>query len=258
VFPNCPPPQLPASHNYSSQAKVTLQSHWITHSKYRCTTARVKSLLHTLPYRTACHYLLRVRVRLTLRLAVYRQSVRLGTKPLEDHEKKFYFQPNPCGHSPNVRSCLTRGWVRRLQLLMLLASVIILGSESRGTHDHILMLTIRTPPLQLSSRSRSLLPATSRHAHTWHRAFVFFLSLILLIDKWGVGLYIYWCSLMTPYSTWGYCLSPPRLSEVKVKVKVTLRLTISQLVSLGVEPHLGPMTRYLLLFDSYGLVFVLM
>jgi hypothetical protein len=33
-----------------------------------------------------------------------------------------------------------------------------------------------------------------------------------------------------------------------------LRLTVSQSVSLGVEPHLGFMTRYLLLFDSYGLV----
>jgi hypothetical protein len=35
----------------------------------------------------------------------------------------------------------------------------------------------------------------------------------------------------------------------KVKVKVTLRMTASQSVSLGVEPHL-------LLFDNYGLVFV--
>jgi hypothetical protein len=32
---------------------------------------------------------------------------------------------------------------------------------------------------------------------------------------------------------------------VQVKVKVTLRLTVSQSVSLGVEPHLGLMTRYL-------------
>jgi hypothetical protein len=43
---------------------------------------------------------------------------------------------------------------------------------------------------------------------------------------------------------------------VKVKVKVTLRLTVSQSISLDVEPHLGLRTRYLLLFDSYGLVFV--
>jgi hypothetical protein len=42
----------------------------------------------------------------------------------------------------------------------------------------------------------------------------------------------------------------------KVKVKVTLRLTVSQSVSLGVESHLGPMTRYLLLCDNYGLVLV--
>jgi hypothetical protein len=39
------------------------------------------------------------------------------------------------------------------------------------------------------------------------------------------------------------------------QVKVTLRVTVSQPVGLGVEPHLGLMTRYLLLFDSYGLVF---
>jgi hypothetical protein len=44
--------------------------------------------------------------------------------------------------------------------------------------------------------------------------------------------------------------------KVKVKVKVTLRLTVGQSVSLGVEPHLGPITRYLLPFDSYGLVSV--
>jgi hypothetical protein len=35
---------------------------------------------------------------------------------------------------------------------------------------------------------------------------------------------------------------------VKVKVKVTLRLTVSQSVCLGVEPRLGLMTRYLGLF----------
>jgi hypothetical protein len=33
-----------------------------------------------------------------------------------------------------------------------------------------------------------------------------------------------------------------------------LQLTVDQSVCLGVEPHLGLMTRYLLLFDSYGLV----
>jgi hypothetical protein len=44
--------------------------------------------------------------------------------------------------------------------------------------------------------------------------------------------------------------------KVKVKVKVTLRLTVSQSVSLGIKPHLRPMTRYLFLSDSYVLVSV--
>jgi hypothetical protein len=42
----------------------------------------------------------------------------------------------------------------------------------------------------------------------------------------------------------------------KGKGEVSLRLTVSQSVSLDVEPHLGLMTRYLLLFDTYGLLFV--
>jgi hypothetical protein len=55
-------------------------------------------------------------------------------------------------------------------------------------------------------------------------------------------------TLMTAY--------PNKLFSAKIKVKVTLRLTAGQSVSLGVKPHLGLMTRYLLLFDSHGLVFV--
>jgi hypothetical protein len=42
---------------------------------------------------------------------------------------------------------------------------------------------------------------------------------------------------------------------VKVKFKVTVRLTVSESVNIDVEPHLGLMTRYVLLFDRYGLVF---
>jgi hypothetical protein len=45
-----------------------------------------------------------------------------------------------------------------------------------------------------------------------------------------------------------------RPHQSQVKVKVTLRLTVSQWVSLGVEPHLGLMTRFLLLVDCYGLL----
>jgi hypothetical protein len=58
-----------------------------------------------------------------------------------------------------------------------------------------------------------------------------------------------WCHLFLVY------LAELSCQLTWFKVKVTLRLTVSQSVSLGVEPHLGLMTRYLLLFDSYGLAF---
>jgi hypothetical protein len=41
---------------------------------------------------------------------------------------------------------LTRGRLCRLQLLLVLASAIILGSESRGTYDHILLSQIQHSP----------------------------------------------------------------------------------------------------------------
>jgi hypothetical protein len=55
--------------------------------------------------------LLKVKVRVTLRLAVYRQSVRLGVKPLWDPPPEFFFQLNSCGNSLYVTSSLTRRWV---------------------------------------------------------------------------------------------------------------------------------------------------
>jgi hypothetical protein len=72
-FPNCPRPQLPAS--YFSQPQLSTQ----------------------------------LKVKVTLQLAVYRQSVRLSAKPLEDHHQ-ISFQRNHCGHSPYVTCSLTRRW----------------------------------------------------------------------------------------------------------------------------------------------------
>jgi hypothetical protein len=43
-----------------------------------------------------------VRVRVTLRLAVYRQLVRLGGKPLETHDQQLSLQLNSCFHRPYV------------------------------------------------------------------------------------------------------------------------------------------------------------
>jgi hypothetical protein len=64
---------------------------------------------------------------------------------------------------------LMREWVGRLQLLQLLVSAVIFGSESRGTRDHILLFQIRDSPnleeevaVFISPRNR--VPSyTSRH-----------------------------------------------------------------------------------------------
>jgi hypothetical protein len=70
----------------------------------------------------------------------------LATSPLRLTTSNCVFQLNPCDYSPYVTSSLTRGWVCRLQLLPVLASAVILKTEYRGTHDHILLSQIRDSP----------------------------------------------------------------------------------------------------------------
>jgi hypothetical protein len=82
----------------------------------------------------------------TLRLAVYRQSVRLGVKPLEDHDQSFFPQLNSCCNGP-YRNILSD---ERLGLSFTIAAgprQHILRSDSRGTHGHILLSQIRDSPI---------------------------------------------------------------------------------------------------------------
>jgi hypothetical protein len=76
-----------------------------------------------------CTNYLRVRVRVILLLAVYRQLVRLGVKPLEDQDER-YFQLNPCGHIPNAIFSLTKGWICLLQICSALSNVRIVHTEN--------------------------------------------------------------------------------------------------------------------------------
>jgi hypothetical protein len=96
-------------------------------------------------FRDTLYWGVLVRVRVTLRLAVYRQSV-LATSPLRPTIRIFIFRLNTYGYSLCVTSSLKRGWVCRLQLLLGLASAVILRSESCGTDDHILLPQIRDSP----------------------------------------------------------------------------------------------------------------
>jgi hypothetical protein len=93
------------------------------------------------------------KVRVTVRLAVSRLP--------SDPRQAFVFQLNTCGYSPYVTSSLTRGWVCHLLLLLILVSAVILGSESRGTRDHILFSPTRDSlnlegqvPVFISPRNR--------------------------------------------------------------------------------------------------------
>jgi hypothetical protein len=59
-----------------------------------------------------------------------------------------FFNPqlNTCCYSPYVTSSLTREWVCRLQLLLVLASAFIIRSESIRIDDHISLSQIRDSP----------------------------------------------------------------------------------------------------------------
>jgi hypothetical protein len=118
---------------------------------------------------------------------------------------------------------------------------VILESESCGTHGHILLS--RLPPTWRARSPYLHPPATGWPSYAPRQ----------------------WVPFSSPPTT--------RRAMVEVFEPVSTRETAqsqvqrqshittdgqsgSRSVSLGVEPHLGLMTRYLLLFDSHGLVFV--
>jgi hypothetical protein len=70
----------------------------------------------------------------------------LAISPLRLTTNNFIFQLNACGYSPYVTSAITRGWVCHLQTLLVLASAVILRSESSEPRDHFCCLRFETPP----------------------------------------------------------------------------------------------------------------
>jgi hypothetical protein len=78
---------------------------------------------------------------------------------------RIFSQLNTCGCSPYVTSSLTRGWICRLQLLLVLASAVILGSESRWAHDHNSLAQIRDSP-NLESQVSVYIPQNSVPSYT--------------------------------------------------------------------------------------------
>jgi hypothetical protein len=129
-FPNNSRSELPASHSKSSQ--LLKRSSLLSHSLTGRLTAT--DLLYDWRF-TANQFV-------------------LPTNPLRLTTNNFIFQLRTCGSSLCVTSSLPRGSVCRLQLLLILASAVILRSESRGTRDHILLSQIRDS-LNLGGGARS-------------------------------------------------------------------------------------------------------
>jgi hypothetical protein len=77
-------------------------------------------------------------------MAVYRQSVRLRTKPLQVHDQRFLFSTELL-QSHSICNILfdermgSSSDSPPTKLLLALVSTVILGSEFHGTHDHILL-----------------------------------------------------------------------------------------------------------------------
>jgi hypothetical protein len=94
-------------------------------------------------YRRSCDNTDNYLVRVTLRLAVYSQPVRLGDKSLETHDQQFHFPTEHLRLEPLCNILLDERMGLSLQLLLVLASAVILMSQSRWTHDHILLSHIR-------------------------------------------------------------------------------------------------------------------
>jgi hypothetical protein len=126
---------------------------------------------------------------------------------------RIFFQLNICGYSPYVISSLTRGWVCRLQLLLALARVVILGSEFCGTHDRILLSQTRGS-LNLEDQVPVFISPRNRVAQ---------------LSSPGTG-FPFRRLLRLAGLRWRYSTPPPHglLLNCLNQVKVTLRLTVGQ------------------------------
>jgi hypothetical protein len=137
---------------------------------------------------------------------------------------------NTRGYSPYVTSSLKRGWVCRLQLLLGLASAVILRSESRGTHDHILLSQIRDSP-SLEGQVPVFISPRNGLARLYPQTLgsLFVAS----YDSQGCD------GGIRPHLHTGLPELSLHLRILQVKVKVMLRPTVSRPVCLGTKHQFG-------------------
>jgi hypothetical protein len=113
-----------------------LHTHTHTHTRTR---THAHTLDHIIRLNCFCHSTAQSESELLYDWRFTANQFVFATSPLRLTTNTFIFQLNACSYSPYVSSSLKKGWVCRLQLLLVFASAVILRFESRGTHDHILL-----------------------------------------------------------------------------------------------------------------------
>jgi hypothetical protein len=108
-------------------------------------------------------------------------------------------------------------------------------------------------------QSSSLLPATSQHGHSWHRAplgpmaiylfnvntFFSFFRCSSFDKKEGVGLFYNWCSLTTPYSNVGSRVIEAGGTQQKTPLSTVLLFCVNSCCYADVAFHV-PLLRHFL------------
>jgi hypothetical protein len=135
---------------------------------------------------------------------------------------------------------LTRGRVCRLQVLLYLASTVILWSEIRWTHDHILLSQIWDSP-NLEGQVPTVLSIRNRMAQSYPQKLSFWTR---LKDKDKVKVIVRQAASRWVYRGVRY---PSRLDEVEVEIN--LRSTVSRPVYLGVRCPSGTRDQFFFLLE---------
>jgi hypothetical protein len=112
---------------------------------------------------------------------------------------------------------LTSGRVCRLQLLLTIARAVILGSESRGTRENILLYQIRDFPLR-----HLLRPAASRWRYSTP-------------PPHGIDLVLIWTAAYIAYDCW--MLDYTERCLYRVGLQESTCMETCQRVPLAIRPH---------------------
>jgi hypothetical protein len=168
----------PASKDVNKEAEEATALELVTCSYNKCPTNRILTLKPVYGHSCKWQRELLYGWRFTANQFV------LATSPLRFTTSNFIFELNTCGYSSYVTSSLTRGWVCRLQFLLVFASAVILTSESRGAHDHILLTQIRDSP-NLEGQVPVFISPRNRVARLYPQALASFV--VASYDSQGYG-----------------------------------------------------------------------